>query len=422
MMALPLLLGVIGIAAAQETVVVAGGGPLGLAAAINIKKQCPTCAVALLEREFFNQDGSTTGLSRQTRIAYTTELLTTLAINASTMWDELEEEVGMEGQLVDKSGMLWFGNPDTQGSEGQIAAAVTVLESLGLPYQQLNASQLMESFPLQDLPDNYIGLLTAKAGGTIHVPRTMRVFYDLAKKLGVELTSDSELISFTPVEGGVEMVVNQQGTLRHNYADRLILCPGAYVNKLLKPLQIAVNISVWEWSGGYFKTDTAVQQWEKQPVWIRFENSSPSDGGMFFGFPDWHDLGKPGYVRINPGFTKHKFFDPDQRTNQPDVQEMQQTQDFVDKYMTGIDARQMEVANQTCLAVIIGDNGNNMVLSFLPPSVTPHYKNVVLQTGGWGFKLAPLIGKVMAELALTGTTSYNISAFDINQPDVLINL
>ena len=63
-------------------VMVVGGGPIGLAAAVHAKQSCARCLVAVFESgAFFNSDGSTTGLSRQTRIAYTTETLTKLAVD-----------------------------------------------------------------------------------------------------------------------------------------------------------------------------------------------------------------------------------------------------------------------------------------------------------------------------------------------------
>jgi len=404
-------------------VAVIGGGPLGLAAACSAKQKCPNCTIAVYESGTFgNQHGSTTGLSRQTRIAYTTDALTELAVEASKRWDALERQEGVT--LVNKTGMLWFGNPNTHGSEGQIAAAVQVLQRLKLPYEQLNSSQLAARFPLHKLPDDYIGLFTKGAGGTIHVPRTMHLYEKMARRLGIQLWPSSPVLSFTPRAHGVDIIVNQTTLV---VARKLIVCPGAYVNQLLKPLGIAVNISIWEWSGAYFKVKgyqpgrAAPELWEQQPIWIRFENASPSDGGMFFGFPDWHDLGRPGMVRINPGYTKHIFSSPSQRTGKPDLEELKQTQQFVGKYLKGIDPNSMEVAEQTCLATIIGGDGNAMVLSFLPDSI-PFHKNVVINTAGWGFKLAPLLGDIMAQMAIDGTSSHNISAFAIDQPGVLIHL
>ena len=82
----------------------------------------------------------------------------------------------------------------------------------------------------------------------------------------------------------------------------------------------------------------------------------------------------------------------------------------------------MEVSEQTCLATIIGDDGNAMLLSFLRESTSPFHKDVVLYTAGWGFKLAPLLGEILAQLALEGKTSYDIEAFKLDRPGVLIHL
>jgi len=404
-------------------VVIAGGGPLGLATAIHTKQACG-CEVAVLEGStFFNQDGSTTGLSRQTRIAYTTELLTELALNASQGWSKLEASQGV--QLINRTGMLWFGNPNTHGSEGQIAAAVSVLERLGLPFESLNSSELMHRFPLKQLPQNYVGLFTPSHGGTMHVPRVMQTFVKLARELGIVLLEHREVESFLPHETGVSVQVldSSRGDPLTTAMEtgKLILCTGPFVNRLLAPLGIAVNMSIWEWSGAYFKT-TSQAQWENQPIWIRFENQSPTDGGMFYGFPDWEALGKPGMVRINPGFTNHKFTDPLQRTNEPDAAELASTQQFVANNFVGVDANAMEPATGTCLAAIIADDGNAMVMSHLPKSV-PFHKNVVLTTAGWSFKLAPVVGEILAQLALDGESSYaNISTFSIEQPGWLLHL
>ena len=88
----------------------------------------------------------------------------------------------------------------------------------------------------------------------------------------------------------------------------------------------------------------------------------------------------------------------------------------------GVDANAMEPATGTCLAAIIADDGNAMVMSHLPKSV-PFHKNVVLTTAGWSFKLAPVVGEILAQLALDGESSYaNISTFSIEQPGWLLHL
>lgn len=59
------------------------------------------------------------------------------------------------------------------------------------------------------------------------------------------------------------------------------------------------------------------------------------------------------------------------------------------------------------------------VLDTLPPAAGPGHENVVLFTAGWGMKLVPVIGQILAQLALTGSSPYDISQFSITRPGVL---
>ncbi|HTX95561.1 MAG TPA: hypothetical protein VME67_12305 [Mycobacterium sp.] len=40
-------------------------------------------------------------------------------------------------------------------------------------------------------------------------------------------------------------------------------------------------------------------------------------------------------------------------------------------------------------------------------------------TAGWGMKLIPLIGKILSELVIDGSTAYEISQFRITRTGVL---
>jgi len=59
------------------------------------------------------------------------------------------------------------------------------------------------------------------------------------------------------------------------------------------------------------------------------------------------------------------------------------------------------------------------VLDFLPPSVGDGHENVAVFTAGWGMKLVPLIGKILSELVLDGSTAYDISHFKITRPGII---
>ncbi len=61
---------------------------------------------------------------------------------------------------------------------------------------------------------------------------------------------------------------------------------------------------------------------------------------------------------------------------------------------------------------------NNFVLDYLPETI-PGYKNVAIYTAGWGFKFAPMIGKVLKELVVDGSTKVDIGNFTISRDGIL---
>ena len=76
--------------------------------------------------------------------------------------------------------------------------------------------------------------------------------------------------------------------------------------------------------------------------------------------------------------------------------------------------------HSTCLAGFAessdkDDNGVGFVLDFLPEARSNN--RIVLFTGGWGMKFVPVIGKILADLAIKGKTEYSklIKPWNINR-------
>jgi monoamine oxidase len=66
----------------------------------------------------------------------------------------------------------------------------------------------------------------------------------------------------------------------------------------------------------------------------------------------------------------------------------------------------------TCL-ITLSNNNKELLLDTLP-SFIPNHENIIVYTGGWAAKFAPLIGKILSDLTLKGATSYDISNFKID--------
>ena len=88
--------------------------------------------------------------------------------------------------------------------------------------------------------------------------------------------------------------------------------------------------------------------------------------------------------------------------------------------MPSLSSKLLPEEHSTCIAGFAessdtDDDGVGFVLDFLPEARSN--KRIVLFTGGWGMKFVPVIGKVLADLAIKGKTDYSqlIEHWNINR-------
>jgi monomeric sarcosine oxidase len=389
----------------QYDLIVIGGGVLGLAAAWQCGKKFERVLV-LEQFPFFNQRGSSADFCRMWRVMYSEAYLAELAMQTSPMWDELSKALGTE--LIDKTGLLNFGVDTPYTPEGSLQAAKQVMDQLKIPYTQLTCQELQSEYPFRNLPKEYYGLYQAN-GGTFNVPAVLKGFYQLADDEGVVLQENEQVVEIESGPTGVQITTN----IGNQYdAAKVIVCGGAYVNQILQPLGIRINLQVWEMTYAYYQMENPSA---KYPMWFQFDFPPVAGGSrLFYGFPS-EPWARPGYVRIAVDFASRVMASPDRRTFVPSVEDIHLTMDYIQEHLTGVDATPTQMA--TCLVPLVPDNG--YVLDFAPDSV-PHHKNILVCTAGWAFKFAPMFGLILAQLAATGSTSYHIAPMSITRPGVLV--
>jgi glycine/D-amino acid oxidase-like deaminating enzyme len=287
--------------------------------------------------------------------------------------------------------------------------AKKVMQKLGIPFTQLTSAQLMAQYPFKNLPSEYYGLYQAN-GGTIDVQGVLRGYYKLAAAAGASLRPWEWVTGIDPSATYVDVA-----TVKSTYrASKVIVAAGAYVNDLLAPYGVKINLQVWEMTFAYYQVlDPAV----KYPMWFQFEDTPVSGGSsLFYGFPSvpW---ARPGYLRLAVDYASHVADSPTDRTNVPAVQDIHLTMDNIQRRMVGVSTQPTQMG--TCLVPLVPDNG--YVLDFAPPAV-PNRQNVVIATAGWAFKFAPMFGKLLYELAITGRASRDIAPMAITRPGVVVDL
>lgn len=377
--------------------IVIGGGSMGLASAYEMGKR--NASVLVLEKfTFLNQKGSSAGFSRQYRIPYPDDYMVRMALDAQPYWDTLQYHA--EKKLMDKVGTLWFGDPSVQSTEGNIAAAEIALKNQGVSYESLSVEEIERRFHFKDLPSNYTGLFQ-KDGATIDLAATLEVLLKLTRsQSSVTLKENAPVVQIQHT-GEFFQVSTPEGVFS---AKKLVVTPGPYINEVLQLLGFKAAVTYWEMSSAYFKKTADNIQY---PTWFVFQKPQAANGNLFYGFPEV-DWDYPGYIRVAPDFVIHPLENPDNRTGQPDKQALAYTSQWINEHMSGLAL--VPEKTSTCLIALSKLKRKEMLLDFAP-SYVPGYNDIVIFGTGWAAKFIPLLGRILADLALDGHTPYDIKPF-----------
>lgn len=385
-------------------VIIIGGGPIGLASAYECAKQGKS--VILLERfSIGNQNGSSAGHVRMWRIMYTEIEHARLAIKAGELYKELEADIGEK--ILYKNGLLNFGVETDYTPEGTLETAIDVMDQLGKKYTRLNKNQIERRYPFQNLPDNFHGVWQ-EDGATIDVKKVIEGLHNLNITYGVDIMCDQHVKKIKSEANGVEVITNDNTYT----AKKVIVASGAYINEIVKTsFNFEFNILIWEMCFAYYKiTDPTV----KFPMFFQFDDPHNGYSNLFYGFPEV-DFGRKGFVRLAVDWASCTFTDINEREFTPRRLDIALTRDYAIKYMRGVDSCPIDMAS----ALMAHFPDNHSLLDFAPKKYVENNQNVILCAGGWAFKFAPLFGKVCAELAIHGKTSFNIDEFTINRKGLI---
>ncbi|HYI08029.1 MAG TPA: FAD-dependent oxidoreductase [Thermoanaerobaculia bacterium] len=378
-------------------VIVIGGGPMGLSTAWQLSKR--NAKTLLLEQfTFFNQLGSSAGVSRQFRLPYPEEYMVKLVKQSIPFWHELQSLTPVP--LMDKVGTLWFGDPAVHSTEGNIAEAEKALKALDVPYTSLTAAEIERQYHFRDLPSSYTGIFQAD-GASIDLLATQRTLYNWnAASPFVTILEEAPATRITQSEGTFE-VVTPKGSF---FGKKLVLVPGPYANNVFNLLDFSIAATYWNMASAFYKKTRPDIQY---PTWFVFQEPDGTNGNEFYGFPEvsWN---YPGYIRVASDFVMQPLDSPEQRTSVPNPQELAYTAQWVRDHMTGLEP--VPQFTSTCMVALSKIANKELLIDFAPPHV-PNHKDIVIYATGWAAKFVPLLGRILADLALDGHTPFDISPF-----------
>ncbi|MEO6971259.1 MAG: N-methyl-L-tryptophan oxidase [Chthoniobacterales bacterium] len=369
-------------------VAVVGLGGMGSA----ILAQCARRAATVVGLEQFERGhelGSSSGKSRMIRKAYFEDpAYVPLLLRAYELWRETEREAGAE--LLRITGLLMVGKEETE----IIAGARRSAQEHRLPLESLTGHEIKARYPTLKVLDEEVGVFEPD-GGVLDPERAVEAQLHLAAAAGAAMHFGVAMQSWTADAGGfaIEMADGTSLTSR-----ALVLSLGPWFKNALArlgiPIRVERNVQAWfQPSSGAYAT----------PHFPPFLLDRAGLRAPLYGFPDFGDGVKAAFHSLGDA-TDAVRVDREvspQRDIAPIVEVMEQ-------WMPGA-AGTLRGA-KVCLYTLTRD-GHFVV------DRHPLHPRLVLCGGfsGHGFKFAPVIGEIAADLALENGSRHKIDFLSLRR-------
>jgi sarcosine oxidase len=375
----------------QPDVVVVGGGALGSATAWQLARR--GADVVLLEQfGFGHHRGASHGTSRILRRSYHTPAYVRLADEAYADWSVLEAEAGE--RLVTRVGGLDLFPRDAAIPPADYVASLT---ACGVPFEQLSGAEVSARWPALVLPED---ILAVHQADTSIVPagRGTATLQRRARAAGARLVDRCPVLELVDRgKAGVEV----RTPLESYRPSRVVLTADSWTNDLLAPLGAAVPLTVTREQVTYFAPeDPGAFGPDRLPVWIWMDDPS------FYGFPTYGESGTGHLVKAAQD-CGGALTSADGRSFDTDQAALDLLTRFLGPLLPGVGPA---VRTETCLYTLTPDR------DFVLGPVAAHPCVLLGLGAGHGFKFAPTLGGVLADLVAEGTTTIDIAAFAPDRP------
>jgi sarcosine oxidase len=366
-------------------VVVCGLGAMGSAALHALARQGKR--VLGIERYAPGHDrGSSHGLTRLIRLGYFEHpSYVPLLLRAYALWRELEAAAGRP--LLHVTGIAEIGAPAGALVRGTLASS----RLHGLRHDVLTAPELMRRYPAFELPPDYVAVMQPD-GGFLDVEPSIAAQLALAAAAGADIRSNTTVRTIAPRAGAVA-IVTDGGSFE---AGTAIVTVGAWTGSLVPELAGLLR-ATREVTGWFEPTDADL--FKECPVFI-----IESRHGMHYGVPPHDGAG----VKVAKHHHRDQAVDPDNYDRTVAAEDEELIRAAVADHVPAANGRLL--AAKTCLYTMTPDG--DFLIDRLPsaPRVI-----VASPCSGHGFKLAPVIGEILADLATDGATRHDISRFRLDR-------
>lgn len=368
--------------------IVLGLGGIGSAAAYWLSRRFGAGVLGLERFELGHVRGESQDHSRIIRLSYHAPEYVRLAKRAYETWAEVERDA--REQLILRTGGLDLG---PRAGAINLATYADSMRACDVAFDELDSGEIRRRWPVWRIDDDVHGLFQDDAGIAM-AARANAAHQRLAREHGAELHYRTRVASIR--ESGGEFEVEADG--KRYRTSRLCIAAGPWTNEALAHFDLHLPLEVTKEQVTYFRAaDPAAFAPERFPVWIWMDDPS------FYGFPIFGEDG-PKVAQDAGGMP----VDPDLRTFEPDSANSARVRAFLERYLPS--ALGATILVKTCLYTLTPDR--DFVVDRLPTQA----QGAVAIGAGHAFKFATVLGKILAELVVDGTSPSDLSLFSLARP------
>ncbi len=329
--------------------------------------------------------GSSGGWSRMIRLAHERPWLVPLAVGSWDGWLALEAETGTS--ILTPTGGLYGGPPTSPYFTGALASVA----DHDLPYDLLDADEIRARWPIFELAPDTVAIHEAKAGA-LRADRAKAALLEVAERYGATLRFGRPVVAWRAAAGGGFEIEAADGAIVGSA--HLVVTAGPWIGGLVPDLRLPLRIErerpMW-WNP---PADLATVGADRLPVWL-----IEDDRTAFYGLPDDPELG----LKISIHHWD-EFVDPETVDRTVAAADVERVRTWIRRRMPAADGpvRHAEI----CLYTNTPDG--IFVIDRHPAAPGVAFASAC---SGTGFKFAPVVGSILADLVLDGTTEWSIDAF-----------
>lgn len=344
--------------------------------------------------------GSTHGETRATRLAVGEgDVYVPLVQRSHAVWRELEERSGV--RLLDQCGFLTI---DTSRSGGELhgmggffGRTVVIAQRHGIDHELLDGRAIRERFPAFTPPDVARGYFEPE-GGYVHVEAAVSTLIEDAQAAGTQVQTGETFLGFSDDGSGITVRTN-----RADYsADMLVMTAGPWLPQLLGSALAPVRLFPQQLH--WLAPDRA---WafarDRCPVYLWLHGEGPDD--IFYGFPQ---VSGSREIKVATEQAHHEIANADTLA----MSDAASCERLIVSHLAGRLTGEMRGLRSAGCRYAVTPDGH-FVIDRLPDA---RRVIAVSACSGHGFKHAPAIGELVADMVQSGRPA--LPEFAIDRPAI----